>query len=226
MRSFAVPNRPDRLCARLAAVVLAAGASRRMGSAKALLPLGGQPMIRRVVRTCADAAIYRQIVVVTGHQPAGVRASLAPLALTYAHNSRFEAGGMISSIQTGLRAVAPGISGVAVVLGDQPLVRASTHQLLARRFDGRILRPIFGEKHGHPIVIPSRFAPAILSLDEPHTLKQFIADRMTDCVDVPVDDPAILMDVDTPTDYQRAAALFERSSRCEEREELTNAAAG
>jgi molybdenum cofactor cytidylyltransferase len=218
LRSFAVPNRPENSAARFAAVVLAAGASRRMGTAKALLPLGGEPIIRRVVRTCADASIFEQIIVVTGHGAEHVVAAVEPYDLTLTHNANFDAGGMISSIQAGLRAVWRGIDSAFIVLGDQPLISAETHRALSRVFDGRILRPLFAGKHGHPILIPSEHFSAILALDESRTLKQFVQDRVTVCVDLPVDDPAILMDVDTPADYERAITMFERSSRCEEAE--------
>lgn len=221
-----MPNRPEISRARFAAVVLAAGASRRMGSPKALLSIGGEPIIRRIVRTCAEAAVYEQIIVVTGNHSSAVHDVLDSCTVTFAQNHDFDAGGMISSIKVGLRAASAGIDGAFIVLGDQPLICSGTHRALSRRFDGRILRPTSGAKHGHPIVIPRMHFDAILSLDQSQTLKQFVQDRMTQCVDLPVDDPAILMDVDTPADYAQAIATLERSRQCEEATGLAGVAAG
>src|SRR5438309_6489053 len=86
----------------VAAVVLAAGMSRRMGSFKPLLPFGDRPLIWRVIESVIESESVNHILVVTGHQSADVKGALAGLPVQFVHNPEYELGGMLSSIQTGV----------------------------------------------------------------------------------------------------------------------------
>src|SRR5437867_1049798 len=85
---------------KVAAVVLAAGMSRRMGSFKPLLPFGDRPLIWRVVQSVIESNAVDYILVVTGHQSGDVEAALAGLPVQFVHNPEYELGGMLSSIQS------------------------------------------------------------------------------------------------------------------------------
>jgi molybdenum cofactor cytidylyltransferase len=191
---------------RIAAVVLAAGMSRRMGALKALLPLGGEPIITRVVSTIEQVCSIDPIIVVTGYKADEIRRAMDHSVARCIHNAGFEAGGMLSSIQAGVRALANHCDGFFLVLGDQPLVRSETYRTLARSgFDKKtIILPTFNDKRGHPVLISMDGAQDILGLSCGATLKDFISAQKDHTIEVPVDDSAILDDIDTPEDYERA----------------------
>jgi molybdenum cofactor cytidylyltransferase len=205
---------------RFAAVVLAAGRSRRMGRAKAILPFGDEPLIAHVVRNVRECEHVSQIVVVTGHEPNRIEEALVPFDVATVHNADFERGGMLSSIKAGLGAIAEPVDAIFIVLGDQPLLDPGTMPILAdawRKSRAPVIRPTYLEKHGHPIVLAAGCAGPILQLPAASTLRDFVHQQYV--VNVPVDDPAILMDVDTPADYQRALDMLadqDRSNRCKD----------
>src|SRR4051812_23149534 len=103
---------------RIAAVVLAAGLSRRMGTPKALLPLGDKPLLARVIETIVSAgAGIDPIVVVTGHEAEKVVEILVPWKVHPVHNLAYATGGMLSSVQSGVAAVRDLCDAFFVVLG-------------------------------------------------------------------------------------------------------------
>jgi molybdenum cofactor cytidylyltransferase len=105
---------------RVAAVVLAAGSSRRMGTSRLLLPLDGEPLVRRSVRRCL-AAGFDRVVVVLGHQSDRVRAALDGLPCELVENAD-HARGVGTSIRTGIRFVADAADAAVIVLADMPYV--------------------------------------------------------------------------------------------------------
>jgi molybdenum cofactor cytidylyltransferase len=124
---------------------------------------------------------------------------------------------MLSSIQTGLRALpsaASGIDAVMIALCDQPLVRSQTITQLVTAWSERrprVLLPRFDGKHGHPIVLSAAGIEEIQSLDGKRgaTLKDYTSRH--ERLDLEVDDPAVLHDIDTPEDFQKAVELLHRS---------------
>src|SRR6266542_584917 len=110
----------------MAAIVLAAGASRRMGTFKPLLPFGGRPIIRRVVHDVRVALPEARVLVVTGHQAALVREALVNEHVTFVHNAHHEPGEMFSSVKAGIEALPTECKAFLLVLGDQPMVRHAT----------------------------------------------------------------------------------------------------
>lgn len=192
---------------RFAAVVPAAGASRRMGRPKMLLPVGGEPLIAHVVRTCAEIEFISSIVVVTGYLPHQIAAVLNAFDIRLIHNPHYDAGGMISSVKVGVAAIAGKADAIFIALGDQPGILPETFAALRdawARSAALLVRPTLQARHGHPILVSARGAREILQLPRNSTLKDFVNRFPSDSIDVPVDDPAILLDVDTPADYQRA----------------------
>ena len=105
---------------RVAAVVLAAGMSTRMGQSKALLPWDNNRTVIEAVVSRLVTARIQDIVVVTGHEAEGVARALAYQPAVVTHNPRYAEGEMLSSLQAGLRALPTSISACLVVLGDQP----------------------------------------------------------------------------------------------------------
>jgi molybdenum cofactor cytidylyltransferase len=198
----------------IGAVVLAAGQSLRMGAnvVKATLPFGGKPLLRRVVEGIQCLPEVRVTCVVTGHERAKILHALQNLNVLHVHNPDYATGEMLSSIKTGLGCVRGRADAVLLALGDQPAVRPDTIRAIIRAWleadasnRPRIILPSYEGQHGHPILLDSRGIDEILALAGPDaTLKTYTAARADQTIDLPVDDPAILEDIDTPADYEQA----------------------
>jgi molybdenum cofactor cytidylyltransferase len=192
----------------LTAVILAGGDSTRMGRPKALLPdTAGRPFVARIVRTFATAGIT-DIVVVTGRQHDAIEAALiadAPPVMPRLVRNLDPSRGQLSSLWIGLDAAAADAPGVLVTLVDVPMLRGATIQAVVdawRQTRAPIVRPAMGDRHGHPVLFdritfdPLRHAPVS---EGAKTVVRAYADQV---VNVPVDDPGCLVDIDTPRDYE------------------------
>jgi molybdenum cofactor cytidylyltransferase len=203
-------NAPDSI----AAIILAAGMSQRMGRLKPLLPFGDRPMLARVLETFLAIPEISPIIVVTGHAEKEIRCVVEEYNVITAHNPDYATGGMLSSVQTGVRALPSPNDAFFLALGDQPRVRPETlRALLAarREADASLFLSTFESKRGHPVLFASSCASEILALPADATLKHLVVQHAADTVEVSVFDPAILADVDTPEDYERAVRLWEKS---------------
>jgi len=198
---------------KIAAVVLAAGMSRRMGRFKPLLPFGDRPLIWRVVESVVASGVVDSTIVVTGHASAEAAGALAGLPVQFAHNPVYESGGMLSSIQTGLRALPPGTGALLVVLGDQPMVSPRTiARLCASWNESRavVVVPSYHDEHGHPVLLDGSTVADILALAPAETLRTYVKSRKKFTEYVEVDDPAIIADIDTPQDYEQALTCWHK----------------
>jgi CTP:molybdopterin cytidylyltransferase MocA len=193
------------------AIVLAGGKSTRMGRPKATLPLGpSQTFLGRIVRTFEQAGV-EDVLVVLGHEPGPVEASLAAQGLwpRIVLNPDYEQG-QLSSLLAGLRvADRPGVEAVLVTLVDVPLVAAETVRAVRDRFVATrvpIVRPVQGDRHGHPVLVSRALFDAIRAADPERGAKPVIRAGVSATGDVEVADEGAFFDVDTPEDYTRALA--------------------
>jgi len=194
---------------RVAAVVLAAGQSRRMGRSKLLLPWAdGQTVIETVVRRLLNFR-FAEIVVVTGHQGAAVRRALEHLPVVWAENPGYAAGEMLSSVQVGLAALSETTAGALIVLGDQPTLDSRVvGQVLAAYAEGRgaIVAPVHHGERGHPVLFDRRFWGELIALEQ--GAPRDVIRRYPEAVAlVEVSSASILTDIDTPEQYRRARFL-------------------
>ncbi|HEY66215.1 MAG TPA: nucleotidyltransferase family protein [Caldilineae bacterium] len=188
----------------ISAIVLAAGMSRRMGRPKLLLPLGDELVIQRVVRTVMSSAVDETIVVV-GHRRAEMEEALTHFHVRVVYNPDYAQGEMLSSIQAGLRAASLQAAAALIVLGDQPGIPSTVIDRIVatlREHSDRICLPTYGGRRGHPIGLPRRFWPEVLALGWDASLRDVIRNHQANIVEVAVPDEAILMDMDTPEDYE------------------------
>jgi molybdenum cofactor cytidylyltransferase len=185
----------------ISAVVLAAGASSRMGAQKLLLPLGDEPLVRRVVRQILDAG-FDDVLVVAGYQHEAVLAALHGLEIRHALNPEY-ATGMGSSFRAAIGAL-PDSAAAMFALADQPLLTAADYRRLLDTYRAEP-RGIVSVRYGDVTAPPHLYFPALLRLQHgARSVLQQHADRTT-VLHFP---PELLLDVDTPEDYERARALL------------------
>lgn len=187
---------------RIAAIVLAAGRSTRMGGANKLLEeLGGVPILRRVVQEVGRSKA-QALVVVTGHERARVEAAVAGLDVELVHNPRY-ADGISTSIGAGIGALDPAaVEGALVVLGDMPEVSAADVDRLITAFapmEGRgICVPVRGGRRGNPVLWGGRHFAGLTQLDGDIGARHLIAANAEDVHEVEIGSDGIFADVDTP----------------------------
>ncbi|HEV2751330.1 MAG TPA: nucleotidyltransferase family protein [Gemmatimonadales bacterium] len=189
---------------RVAGVILAAGASRRMGRNKMLLELAGESLVRRVVRR-ALAAGLSPVVVVIGHEADRMRAELKDLALEFAVNPDFT-GPTSGSLHQGLNALGPDVDAAVVMLGD--MVRVSTETLAmlvagARGTEVPLVVSRYGDVTAPPLLFRRALFPELLAWTGEGCGKTVVKAHSHEAmyVDRPV---ALLVDVDTPADFAAA----------------------
>jgi molybdenum cofactor cytidylyltransferase len=188
-----------------AAVVLAAGLSRRMGAPnKLLLSVDGEPLIARSVRTVLHTG-FDQIVVVLGHQAELVEGALRPLGVRCVLNREFEAG-QASSVRAGLAALVPPLDAVMICLGDQPLLEVSDLGALKRAFrerpQGSIVVPMWGDSRGNPVVVDWSSAEQTLQRGQHYGCRNFLDEHPERVYRWPAPNERFVRDVDLPGDYQ------------------------
>jgi molybdenum cofactor cytidylyltransferase len=198
----------------IAAVVLAAGRSSRMGGPNKLLAeIGGRPLVRHVV-DAALASRARPVVVVTGHQRDKVEAALAGLSVKFVHNPHF-ADGLGTSLKAGIAALPAEVDGAIVCLGDMPQVDAALIDRLIGAFDpdhgALVVVPTIDGKRGNPVVWSRRFFPDLMTV-EGDVGARYLIGRYTEAVaEVPLTGTAALTDVDTPEALEAVRAELERT---------------
>jgi molybdenum cofactor cytidylyltransferase len=198
----------------IAAVVLAAGRSSRMGGPNKLLAeIGSKPLVRIVVDAVL-ASRARPVVVVTGHQRDKVEAALAGLSVKFVHNPHF-ADGLGTSLKAGIAALPAEADGAIVCLGDMPQVDAALIDRLIGAFDpdhgALVVLPTIDGKRGNPVVWSRRFFPDLMAV-EGDVGARYLIGRYTEAVaEVPLTGTAALTDVDTPEALAAVRAELERT---------------
>jgi molybdenum cofactor cytidylyltransferase len=197
------PGRPT-----IAAIILAAGRSSRMGRNKLLLDLDGKPILCHAVDQALGAGLS-EIVVVSGHQASKVRAALGerPVKVIEAREHRL---GMSASLKAGIRALHPKTEAVLVMLGDMPQVSAPLIQRLIAAYnplEGRsIVVPTVDGKRGNPVLFDRRYFQEMLALEGDVGARHLIGAHDDQVAELAVDDAAVFTDVDTPEAYDRLLA--------------------
>lgn len=194
----------------IAAIVLAAGTSSRMGRPKVLLELGGKSLVRRAAERALGAAGVERVVVVAGAHRAEMEHELAGLPVEIAYNPAY-ATGMASSLRAGLEALGPETEAVIIMLADQPYQHSQVVERLieAYRQSGRpIVAPRYGEQRGNPVLFDRRLFPELAILEGDAGARELLKRRGDEVELVPFDAAWLHDDLDTLDDYERARASF------------------
>jgi molybdenum cofactor cytidylyltransferase len=192
------------------AVLPAAGASRRMGRPKLLLPFRSGPLVAAVVSALRAGGVDG-IVLVTATGDDELRAWARQAGVATAVNPAPERG-MLSSIQDGITALG-GADALArrgdvllVCPADLPHLDPESVAGLLRQMaasNARLAVPVYQGRRGHPLALAPALIPEIFDLDPEIGLKQLRNRHEAELLEVPVDDPGVVWDVDTPADYER-----------------------
>ncbi|MGH6988446.1 MAG: NTP transferase domain-containing protein [Stellaceae bacterium] len=186
---------------RIAALILAAGQSTRMGTLNKLtIEVGGKPMVRHA----AEAALgskARPVTVVTGHEREAVEAALSGLDVAFVHNPDY-AQGLSTSMKTGLAALAATADGAVMLLGDMPRVAATEIDRLIAAFnptEGRaIVVPARKGKRGNPVLLGRQVFHELARVEGDRGAREVIAAHDDLVAEIDVAGDGILTDIDTP----------------------------
>jgi len=191
-------------------ILLAAGLSVRMKSSKPLLDFGGMPLLSRLLEECRQSLVDA-VVVVLGHEKERILQEVDFSGARVVENPNYKSG-QTSSFQSALEAMDPGTEAFLNLPVDHPLV---THreidaliQAYRNRKDQTIFIPTFEKQEGRPVLFDISLRQEILALD-PEQPVNGIIEKFRDCVSrVPVANPYMMKDMDTPEDYQECLEIF------------------
>ncbi len=199
---------------RIAAVVLAAGRSTRMGAVNKLIAeIGGKPLVR-IAAEQALASRANPVIVVTGHERERVEQALNGLPVKVVHNPDY-AEGLGTSLKAGIAAVPDDADGAIICLGDMPQVNAALIDKLIAAFDpargALVVVPSIAGRRGNPVVWSRRFFNDLMAINGDIGARHLIGSYAEAVAEVPVADDAALTDIDTPESLSAVKAEIERA---------------
>ncbi|MDR2421648.1 MAG: NTP transferase domain-containing protein [Oscillospiraceae bacterium] len=205
----------------LAVIILAAGYSSRMSAFKPLLPVGGQSAVSRAASLAARAGVSR-VTVVTGFRGRDVEAELRRSGhdVHTVYNARHDEG-MMSSVRAGARALPRDVGAFFLLPVDCCAVSPDTLRRIAEALTpdaDRVILPLFRGGAGHPPLIPVRLLDGMEDFDGEGGMRAYLAKFRR--LEIPVDDPGILEDMDTPADYARLLRALGLPTYPDERDAL------
>jgi molybdenum cofactor cytidylyltransferase len=195
----------DRNHSRLAAVVLAAGLSSRMGQPKMLLPWGKTSVIRHVVGVLEKSGLA-DIYVVTGSVRENIEKELLDSKAKLVFNPKFADEEMIVSLQTGLASLPEEIGAAMVVLGDQPQIEVDVVRRIIREYHATnhpLIVPSYQMRRGHPWLVHHSLWDEILTLRPNQSLRDFLSQKSASIHYLVLENPSILRDLDIMEDWEQ-----------------------
>ena len=197
-----------------AAVLLAAGLSRRMGERnKLVLELGGEPLVRRVAKAYIAAGI--DVHAVLGHDAALVRAALEGLPISFVENPAYE-DGQPSSVRAGVDSLGGSYDAILVALADQPALTPGDLLGLLQAFSesggGRILIPYHGDRRGNPAVFPASLIAQMRATGQIAASRAFIGQNPQLVLHYQAPNDHFAIDIDTPADFAAFESRIQSSS--------------
>lgn len=188
---------------RIWAIILAAGASTRMGKQKLLLPYNGKTVIETVIET-AGQVVGQNVMVILGSHYKSIKNQIESLSVKICVNKNYM-DGMLSSVICGFQDLPETAETALIFLGDQPQIPSAAGIKVIRAWENSakgIVIPVFKGRRGHPALIETKYKSAIQKLDPNKGLRQLMLDYKKDVKEIECDIPEILRDIDTPEDYK------------------------
>jgi molybdenum cofactor cytidylyltransferase len=184
------------------AIILAAGQSKRMNVPKMLLPYRDKTIIENVIENVISSEVSKTLVVL-GSEGDLILEAIKNLPVSHCYNENYREG-MLSSVKCGFSNL-PGKFGAVVVFpGDYPGIGADVINLIIRSFsisEKKIIIPLFGGKRGHPILISHYYREEVMKLNPVEGLRALPAKFPQDVLEIDVNTPSVLRDIDTIEDY-------------------------
>jgi len=193
----------------VSAIVLAAGSSTRMGVVKPLVRIGGKPMLESTLSTLLQSRVD-EIVVVLGHSAQLIQETIPFGSARIVINDSY-AEGIASSLRIGLSSVRANAEAALIVLADQPFLKAETVDRLIEEYRSKkpeIIVPTYNGFRGNPALLDRSLFPELAQLSGDTGCRAIVGRHTRGLLKVAVQDPGVLVDLDTPADVQR----FEQSS--------------
>lgn len=187
------------------AIILAAGSSRRMGTQKMLLPYEQKTIIETVVDHVLSSNI-EHVMVVLGPEPSRIQEVLKGKNVQFCHNIHHEEG-MLSSVICGFKALPEDAGCALIYLGDQPHIPAEVSNAVLHAYNEElfgIVIPVYKYRRGHPLLVDMKYRREVEKLDLEQGLRTLRHLFPEDVLEVEVNEPGILLDIDTHEDYIKA----------------------
>lgn len=185
-------------------MILAAGESRRMGQPKLLLPFGEKTIIETVIERVVSSKVDNTLVVL-GSERENVEEKIRNFPVKIAFNADYQSG-MLSSVLCGFKTLPQDTQAVVVILGDQPSVSKEVIDKIIDAYQktGKgIVLPVYQKERGHPVIIDMKYKDEVEHLSPDIGLRGTVYSHPEDILEVEVDMPSILQDIDDEADYQR-----------------------
>ena len=192
----------------IAAILLAAGSSRRMGKEnKLLLSYRGYPIIQHQINEIRKSSLS-DIIVVLGHEGEKIK-SFLPEEIKKVFNEN-HLSGMTSSIQKGVEAVDEKVKGYMICLSDMPFVTTKDYDEIVHfflknidKYPRLIVQPVYQQHRGHPVVFSNYYRNELLGHTNPEGCREIIRKNRKEVRHLDMKHPNILKDIDTPEDYKQ-----------------------
>ncbi len=196
----------------VAAVVLAAGSSSRLGQPKQLVPIGGRPALAYTLNALRASNVDR-IVLVIGHAAAEIEAALDLTGVAVVRNEKY-AEGQSTSVLAGVKSLPDEVGAALMVVGDQPMLAATVIDAILRVYEetgGPFIVPVYDGEWGNPVLLARVTWPLLDNLKGDSGARPILRKHMDMVLELPVAGP-LLDDIDTAEDYARIRARMEGAS--------------
>lgn len=193
-----------------AALIVAAGLSSRMGRFKPLLPLGDNTIIGHIVNSFEKAGI-EEIVIVVGNGGEDIKSYFKGRGIHFIKNRDYQTTTMFDSAKLGIKYLQGRCSQFFFTPGDIPLFQPFSLKEMKKALEdrgGSFVQPMYKGKHGHPVLFSADCIPWILNHNGRDGLRGAMEGLMDDRIECSLPDKGILMDADTPQDYERVKEYF------------------
>lgn len=184
-----------------------------MGTPKQLLPWGKTIILQQVIDN-ATASHLAQVILVLGSRAAEIadKITLSPKTRIVINKDHLE--GMSSSVICGIKNAPAGAEAFMLLLGDQPFITPAIIDRVLDEYQKSkpgIVIPVYNGKRGHPVIFSAKYKPELLAIAD-NGAKAVVNNHPGDVLEIPLDAPEILTDIDTPQDYQKAKDHAEGNS--------------
>jgi molybdenum cofactor cytidylyltransferase len=186
-------------------IVLSAGESKRMGTPKQLLPWGKTFILQQVIDNATASRLGKILLVLGSHADEIARKITISSKTNIVVNHDFKAG-MGSSVKCGVKNAPTGTEAFMLLLGDQPFISPAIIDRVLddyRKSSHGIVIPVYNGKRGHPVIFDVKYKPELLAISA-HGARIVMNNHLPDILEVHLEAPEILTDIDTPQDYQKA----------------------